>query len=72
MGRRAIALAALGAVALLGATDAASVSLTDANFDKEVFDSGKNAFVKFQAPWCDPVIRTSRIAFGRTRMRDAR
>jgi hypothetical protein len=57
MGRRAIALAALGAVALLGATDAASVSLTDANFDKEVFDSGKNAFVKFQAPWCDPVIQ---------------
>jgi len=29
-----------------------AISLTDANFDAEVFDSGKSAFVKFQAPWC--------------------
>jgi hypothetical protein len=27
------------------------VSLTDDNFDAQVFDSGKNAFIKFQAPW---------------------
>jgi len=25
--------------------------LTRANFEAEVFDSGKNAFVKFLAPW---------------------
>jgi len=29
----------------------ASVELTTANFDAEIFDSGKNAFIKFQAPW---------------------
>jgi len=26
-------------------------SLTPDNFEAEVIDSGKNAFVKFQAPW---------------------
>ena len=51
MGRRAIALAALGAVALFGVADAGSTAMTDANFEAEVFDSGKNAFIKFQAPW---------------------
>jgi len=30
---------------------AASVSLTPDNFDALVKDSGKNAFIKFQAPW---------------------
>jgi hypothetical protein len=28
-----------------------AVELTDANFDKLVFASGKSAFVKFLAPW---------------------
>jgi len=43
--------AALGLAAVLGTAAAGSVSLTDSNFDTEVFDSGKNAFIKFQAPW---------------------
>lgn len=30
---------------------AASVTLTAANFESEVVTSGKNAFIKFQAPW---------------------
>ncbi|KAJ1477926.1 thioredoxin-like protein [Baffinella frigidus] len=47
-----IAAAALGAVSLFGTANAGSVVLTDATFDAEVFDSGKNAFVKFYAPWC--------------------
>jgi len=29
----------------------AAVELTNDNFDDLVFNSGKNAFVKFQAPW---------------------
>ncbi|KAJ1467682.1 thioredoxin-domain-containing protein, partial [Baffinella frigidus] len=49
----AIALAAaFGAVALFGTANAGSVSLNDANFEAEVFDSEKNAFVNFNAPWC--------------------
>lgn len=28
-----------------------AVELTDANFQSLVKDSGKNAFIKFQAPW---------------------
>lgn len=48
----AIALAAaFGAVALFGTANAGSVSLNDANFEAEVFDSEKNAFVNFNAPW---------------------
>lgn len=39
-------LAATAAVAYAGST-----SLTESNFDAEVFDSGKGAFIKFQAPW---------------------
>ena len=31
--------------------NACAMSLTKANFASEVLDSGKNAFVKFQAPW---------------------
>lgn len=42
-----IALAALAISA-----SAAPVTLTEKTFDKEVFDSGKAAFVKFFAPWC--------------------
>ena len=37
--------------ALLGCAAAGSVDLNRDNFDELVFDSGKNAFVKFQAPW---------------------
>ena len=29
----------------------ATIELTPDNFDKEVFQSGKSAFVKFLAPW---------------------
>ena len=32
---------------------ASAVELTPANFEAEV-KGDKNAFVKFQAPWCDP------------------
>jgi hypothetical protein len=35
----------------LVASAAATIELTDKNFDAEVFDSGKAAFVKFLAPW---------------------
>jgi len=35
--------------ALAGAS--AALELTKANFDTEVKQSGKNAFVKFLAPW---------------------
>jgi hypothetical protein len=28
-----------------------ALELTPDNFDAEVIESGKNAFVKFQAPW---------------------
>jgi len=37
-----------GALSLAGAN---AIELTESNFDAEVFDSGKNAFVKFLAPW---------------------
>ena len=35
----------------LCAVATASLELSSANFDKEVFESGKSAFVKFLAPW---------------------
>ncbi len=38
-------------LALVACVSAAAVELTDDNFDAEVFDSGKSAFVKFLAPW---------------------
>ena len=44
-------VAALGLAALLGTAAAGSVELNKDNFDAQVFDSGKHAFVKFQAPW---------------------
>jgi len=43
---RAITLA----LAVVPAASAA-IELTPDNFDKEVFESGKSAFVKFLAPW---------------------
>jgi hypothetical protein len=42
---------ALALLAFAAAANAASVTLTSKNFAAEVVDSGKNAFVKFQAPW---------------------
>jgi len=32
-------------------SSSAAVELTPENFDKEVFQSGKAAFIKFLAPW---------------------
>jgi len=43
--------AALGLAALLGTAAAAPVDLNKDNFNAEVLDSGKHAFVKFFAPW---------------------
>jgi len=37
--------------AFAGVAAAQSVELTLDNFDKEVTQSGKSAFIKFQAPW---------------------
>jgi len=37
--------------ALVAGTQAASVTLTKGNFDAEAMNSGKNSFIKFQAPW---------------------
>ena len=47
-------LALMGLV--LGA-QAGAVDLTAKNFDAEVLESGKSAFVKFLAPWCVPNTR---------------
>ena len=38
-----------------------AVELTPDNFDKEVLQSGKSAFIKFLAPWSAP--RPTAIAF---------
>ena len=37
--------------ALAGSPAGAAVDLTPDNFDKEVLQSGKSAFIKFLAPW---------------------
>jgi len=42
------------AVALLGlvlGANAGAVDLSPKNFETEVFESGKSAFIKFLAPW---------------------
>ncbi len=44
-----MALLAFGAIA--GVSAEGPVDLTNENFDAEVKDSGKNAFIKFLAPW---------------------
>jgi protein disulfide-isomerase-like protein len=44
-------LVLLGLVALLSVANAATVELTQANFDSSV-GGDKGAFVKFFAPWC--------------------
>lgn len=41
----------LGLLALVALANGEAVSLVKDNFEAEVFDSGKNAFVKFLAPW---------------------
>lgn len=43
----------LALLPLLVATAVAdgAVDLTEKNFDAEVFESGKSAFIKFLAPW---------------------
>ena len=41
-----------GLAAVVGSAAAGSVTLTDSNFESEVFASGKNAFIKFFTPWC--------------------
>jgi hypothetical protein len=43
---------ALCFIALVSSANAGSVpSLTEATFEDQVFNSGKNAFIKFFAPW---------------------
>jgi len=42
--------AIISVLALVAGANAAK-DLTDANFDEEVFASGKAAFIKFLAPW---------------------
>jgi len=36
---------------LLAGTVHGALELTPANFDKEIIDAGKSAFIKFLAPW---------------------
>ena len=48
---RFVAFAGLAAVA-----QSVAVELTPSNFDAEVFESGKNAFVKFLAV-CTPILQ---------------
>jgi len=38
-------------LAFLGGANAGAVDLSPSNFDEIVMNSGKNAFVKFLAPW---------------------
>lgn len=41
----------IGLFALATIVSGEAVNLVKSNFDEHVFDSGKNAFVKFLAPW---------------------
>jgi len=41
----------VSAAFLVAGSSAGAVELTKANFQAEVKESGKNAFVKFLAPW---------------------
>ena len=37
---------------ILATASGAAIVLSKDNFDTEVYNSGKHAFVKFYAPWC--------------------
>jgi len=41
----------LSVLALVAAVTGSAVELTDANHEELMFNSGKNSFVKFLAPW---------------------
>ena len=47
-----VAVATIATIAHVSTNvDASAVELTKENFDATVHDGGKNAFVKFLAPW---------------------
>ena len=46
-----MALRLLGLLSCAVGAHAGALELTPDNFDKEVVESGKNAFIKFLAPW---------------------
>ena len=46
-----MALRTAAVLLLAGTVHSAAIELTPANFDDQVLNSGKNAFVKFLAPW---------------------
>jgi protein disulfide-isomerase A6 len=46
-----MALKLLIAATLVAGANAGAIALDPSNFDAEVFDSGKSAFIKFLAPW---------------------
>ena len=50
MARTTTALVCLAAA--FGVASAQVATLTASNFEAEVLNGGKNAFVKFYAPWC--------------------
>ena len=50
MARTTTALVCLAAA--FGVASAQVATLTASNFETEVVNGGKNAFVKFYAPWC--------------------
>lgn len=47
-----VAFLAIALMGLVVGANAGAVDLTAKNFDAEVLESGKAAFVKFLAPWC--------------------
>ena len=47
-----VAFLAIALMGLVVGANAGAVDLTSANFDAEVLESCKAAFVKFLAPWC--------------------
>ena len=44
-------LRSLALVALAAGAAGEAIELTDGNFDRLVFQSGKSSFIKFLAPW---------------------
>ena len=51
-----LSVALLGLLVAPSGAQAKAVVLTDKNFDAEVSNSGKAAFIKFYAPWCVVVV----------------